>query len=125
MGCQVILEDHVLTAPTHYSLHPPSNVYAFSFHPLELPADMFREAPYVDAALNRLSQGISPYELSKGTIRIPYEKPASATLIGKIAKFKAAEDAAHLAAKKSAPKKASAKKAPKTAAKKKAAKRKA
>ena len=67
MGCQVILEDHVLTAPTHYSLHPPSNVYAFSFHPLELPADMFREAPYVDAALNRLSQGMK--ELKNETDR--------------------------------------------------------
>lgn len=78
--------------------------------------------PAGEALVAAFAKELAGYKIAKGTIQFPYLKPASATLISKIAKFKAAETAAYWAekaAKKAAAKKAPAKKAaPKTVSKK-------
>jgi len=74
--------------------------------------------PASEALVAAFAKELAGNKIAKGTIQFPYTKPASAALIGKIAKFKAEEAAAHAAAMKA--KKAAKKAAPQKAATKKA-----
>jgi uncharacterized protein YdhG (YjbR/CyaY superfamily) len=62
--------------------------------------DHYAIYPASEALVAAFAKQLAPYDHAKGTIRFPYAKPPSAALIGKIAKFKAAETAARAAAKK-------------------------
>ena len=58
MGCQVKLENHIITPPTHFSLHPDATIFTWNLDPLSLPAHLFTDAPYLDAALFHVSDSI-------------------------------------------------------------------
>ena len=44
-----------------------------------------------DAVQKACKRDLAAYEVNKGTIKLPYDAPAPATLIAKIAKLRAAE----------------------------------
>lgn len=56
--------------------------------------------PATDAVVAALGKELARYEVSKGTIRFPFSEPVPVRLIGRIAKLRAEEVAAHLAAKR-------------------------
>lgn len=89
--------------------------------------DHYAIYPAGEALVAAFAKELAGNKIAKGTIQFPYTKPASAALIAKIAKFKAAEAAQHaaVAAAKKAAKKAAAKKsaAPRKATKKSVRKR--
>jgi hypothetical protein len=58
MGCRATLQDHILTAPTHHSLSPPAEIFTWTFDPLNLPAHLFNDAAYIDAALSKVTLGL-------------------------------------------------------------------
>ena len=88
-------------------------------------ASHFSLYPISDALVAAFGDELLAYEHSKGTLRFPLGKRPAATLITRIAKHRAQEVAAHIAAKAAAPKKSAAKKpvAKKPVAKKPAAKK--
>src|SRR5215475_8975826 len=45
--------------------------------------------PASDALVAAFKKELQPYELSKGTIRLPFSEPVPVNLIGRIAKFRA------------------------------------
>ena len=53
--------------------------------------------PATRGVLEAFSTELQPYEVSKGTIRLPLDRPVPVRLIGRIAKFRAAEVAARMA----------------------------
>lgn len=80
--------------------------------------------PVTQALTAAFKEGLAPYELSnKGTVRFPLDAPAPLALIGRIARYRAAEVAALAEAKagskRKAKAKATAKPKPKTTAKRK------
>jgi uncharacterized protein YdhG (YjbR/CyaY superfamily) len=58
--------------------------------------------PASDELVEKFHDEIAPYKVSKGTIRFPLDQPVPVTLIGRIAKFRAQEVAAHAQAKAAA-----------------------
>jgi uncharacterized protein YdhG (YjbR/CyaY superfamily) len=50
--------------------------------------------PATRGVLEAFSSELQPYEVSKGTIRLPLDEPVPVRLIGRIAKFRAGEVAA-------------------------------
>jgi uncharacterized protein YdhG (YjbR/CyaY superfamily) len=55
--------------------------------------------PATERVVETLRDALEPYELSKGTIRFPLDRPVPARLIERIAKLRAAETAERAAAK--------------------------
>lgn len=51
--------------------------------------------PATDYVVSALSEELAPYEVEKGTIRFPPDARVPATLIGRIARLRAEEVAAH------------------------------
>ena len=66
----------------------------------------FSVYPASHALVEALGEALAPYQISKGTIRFPYDGPVPADLIARIAAFLADEAAAAAQAKSVAAKKA-------------------
>jgi len=60
--------------------------------------------PASDRLVAAFTDGLAPYQVSKGTIRFPLSKPVPVKLIEGIAKFLAKEAAARVRAKQAGPK---------------------
>lgn len=56
--------------------------------------------PITAATKDKFAKELGPYEQSTGTVRFPHEQPLPVSLIEKIAKFKAKENAGRAAVKK-------------------------
>jgi uncharacterized protein YdhG (YjbR/CyaY superfamily) len=61
--------------------------------------------PASDGLVAAFKGEVTPYRVSKGTLRFPFSEPVPAKLIERIAKFRAKEAAARAKAKKAGPKK--------------------
>ena len=55
--------------------------------------------PATERVVAALKDDLAPYEISKGTIRFPLDKPVPVRLIGRIAKLRAQEEAERAVAK--------------------------
>lgn len=55
--------------------------------------------PVNPAIWAKFEQALAGYPVSKGTIRLPYEKPVPSALVGRLAKFRLAQAKANEAAK--------------------------